>query len=49
MWSEMVRDLIEKRDKHLELIRAIEEVGSRAEKRKAKMDSTILIRKDRER
>jgi predicted DNA-binding protein len=48
-WSEEVRGFIEERVKHLELVKAIEEAGSRAEKRKAKVDSTILIRKDRER
>ena len=48
-WSEEVRGFIEERVKHLELIKVIEEAGSRAKKRKAKVDSTILIRKDRER
>ena len=47
-WSEEIRGFIEERVKHLELVKAIEEAGSRAAKRKVKVDSTILIRKDRE-
>lgn len=48
-WSEEVRSFIEERVKHLELIKAIEEIESRAEKRRVKVDSTLLIREDRER
>lgn len=48
-WSAEVRGFIEERVKHLELVKAIEEAGSRAAKRRAKVDSTSLIRKDRER
>ncbi|RLI43232.1 hypothetical protein DRO59_01555 [Candidatus Bathyarchaeota archaeon] len=48
-WSEEVRRFIEQRVKHLELIKTIEEIGLRAEKRRVKMDSTWLIREDRER
>ena len=48
-WSEEVRSFIEERVKRLELIKAIEEIESRAEKRRVKVDSTILIREDRER
>jgi len=48
-WSEEVRGFIEERVKHLELIRAIEEIEARAENRRVKVDSTILIREERER
>lgn len=48
-WSEEVRSFIEQRVKHLELIKTIEEIELRAEKRRVKMDSTSLIREDRER
>ena len=48
-WSEEVRSFIEQRVKRLELIKTIEEIELRAEKRRVKMDSTSLIREDRER
>ena len=48
-WSEEVRSFIEERVKHLELIRAIEDVELRADRRKLRIDSTKLIREDRER
>ena len=48
-WSGEVRRFIEQRVKHLELIKTIEEIRLRAEKRRVKMDSTWLIREDRER
>ena len=48
-WSEEVRSFIEERVRHLELMKAIEEVGARAEKRQVRVDSTRLIREDRER
>lgn len=48
-WSEEVRRFIEQRVKHLELIKTIEEIKLRAEKRRVKTDSTRLIREDRER
>lgn len=48
-WSEEVRRFIEERVKHIELVKTVEEVGSRAEKRQVKVDSTALIREDRER
>ena len=48
-WSEEVRRFIEERVKHLELIKTIEEIRLRAEKRRVKTDSTWLIREDRER
>jgi len=48
-WSEEIRRFIEDRVKRLELINVIEEVESRAEKHRLKVDSTSLIREDRER
>jgi len=48
-WSEEVRSFIEERVRNLELEKTLEEIGSRAEKRRVKIDSTILIREDRER
>lgn len=47
-WSEEIRRFIEERVNRLELIEAIESAGSRAEKRRVKVDSTVLIREDRE-
>jgi hypothetical protein len=48
-WSEEVRNFIEERVRNLELQRALQEIGSRAERRRVKIDSTVLIREDRER
>jgi hypothetical protein len=48
-WSEEVRNFIEERVRNLELQRALKEIGSRAEKRRVKIDSTGLIREDRQR
>lgn len=48
-WSEEVRNFIEERIKRLELMKALEEIGSRAEERVVSVDSTMLIREDRER
>jgi hypothetical protein len=48
-WSKEVRSFIEERVRNLELEKTLEEIGSRAEKRRVKVDSTILIREDRER
>jgi len=47
-WSKEIRSFLEERVKHLELLKAIEEVELRAEKRMVKVDSTKLIREDRE-
>jgi len=47
-WSEEIRLFIEERVKHLELIRTIEDVELRAERRRLRVDSTRLIREDRE-
>jgi hypothetical protein len=48
-WSEEVRNFIEQRVKQIELIKTLQETESKAEKRQTKIDSTILIREDRER
>ncbi len=48
-WSEEVRGFIEETIRRLELMKALEEVGSRAEGRAVSVDSTVLIREDRER
>jgi len=47
-WSKEIRLFIEERVKHLELIRTIEDVELRAERRRLRVDSTRLIREDRE-
>ena len=47
-WSEEIRLFIEERVKHLELIRTIEDIELRAERRRLRVDSTRLIREDRE-
>ncbi|MBS7658910.1 MAG: hypothetical protein QW487_08015 [Candidatus Bathyarchaeia archaeon] len=48
-WSEEIRGFIESKIKQLELAKKIESIKVKAEKRKVKIDSTILIREDRER
>jgi hypothetical protein len=48
-WSEEVRNFIEQRVKQIELIKTLQEIESKAEKRQTKIDSTTLIREDRER
>ena len=48
-WSEEVRNFIEKRVKHLELMKTIEEIQLRAKNRQLTVDSTTLIREDRKR
>ncbi len=48
-WSEEVRRFIEARVRQLELAETIRNVGKRAEGRKVTVDSTGLIREDRER
>ncbi|MBD3206313.1 CopG family transcriptional regulator [Candidatus Bathyarchaeota archaeon] len=49
VWSEEIRAFIEQRINSLKLIEVIEEVGERSEERVLSIDSTILIREDRER
>jgi hypothetical protein len=48
-WSQEVRDFLAERIKQIELMKILQEIESRAEKRKTKIDSAILIREDRER
>jgi hypothetical protein len=48
-WSQAVRDFLEERVKQMELLKTIEEIGPRAEKRETKIDSVSLIREDRKR
>ena len=48
-WSQEVRDFLEERVKQIEMIRTLQEIELRAEKRKTKTDSTVIIREDRER
>jgi len=48
-WSQEVRTFLEERVKQIELIKTIQQIELRAEERKTKADSTILIREDRER
>ena len=49
VWSEEIRAFIEQRINSLRLIEVIDEVGERSEERVLNIDSTILIREDRER
>ncbi len=48
-WSQEVRCFLEERIKQIELMKTLQEIEPRAEKRKTKTDSTLLIREDRER
>jgi len=48
-WSQEIRNFLEERVKQIELIKTIQQIESRAEKRKTKAYSAILIREDRER
>ena len=48
-WSEEIREFIETRINCLELSEAVDEIAKRAERRTIKIDSTTLIREDRER
>jgi hypothetical protein len=48
-WSKEVRDFLAERVKQIELLKTLEEMDSQPEKRKTKIDSTTLIREDRER
>lgn len=47
-WSKGVRRFIEDRIRSYELLGVLEEIRSRARKRRARVDSTLLIREDRE-
>ncbi|MGA2386600.1 MAG: CopG family transcriptional regulator [Candidatus Bathyarchaeia archaeon] len=48
-WSQEVRAFLEERIKQVEMLKTLQEVEKRADKRKTKIDSTALIREDRER
>lgn len=48
-WSCEIRCFLEERVKQMELLKSLEEIETRAEKRKVKADSVALIREDRER
>ena len=48
-WSLEIRNFLEERVKQVELMKTIKQIESRAEKRNTKVDSTLLIREDRER
>jgi hypothetical protein len=48
-WSQEVREFLAERVKQIELIKTIEELEAQPEKRKTQIDSTALIREDRER
>ena len=48
-WSQEVRDFLSERVKQKELLAILKEIDARPEKRKTKIDSTALIREDRER
>jgi len=47
-WSEEIRRFIENRIRALELIEILNEIESRAEKYRVRVDSVELIREDRE-
>ncbi len=47
-WSQEVREFLAERIEQMELMKTLQEIESRAEKRKTEIDSTILIREDRE-
>jgi len=48
-WSVEIRNFLEERVKQVELMKTLQQIESRAEKRNTKADSTLLIREDRER
>ncbi len=48
-WSFEIKSFLEERIKQVELIKTIEQIESRAQKRTTKADSSLLIRADRER
>jgi len=48
-WGREIRNFLEERVKQIELMKTIQQIESRAEGRKTKIDSAILIREDRER
>ena len=48
-WSVEIRNFLEERIKQVELMKTIQQIESRAEKRTTTADSNLLIRADRER
>ena len=48
-WSQEVREFLAERVKQKELLKILNELDAQPEKRKTKIDSTPLIREDRER
>jgi hypothetical protein len=48
-WGAEIRNFLEERVKQIELMKTLQQIESRVEKRKTKTDSTLLIREDRER
>ena len=48
-WSQEVREFLTERVKQIELLKTLDEIEIRAEKRTTKIDSVTLIREDRER
>jgi len=48
-WSLEIRNFLEERVRQVELMKTIQQIGSRAELMHTKADSTLLIREDRER
>ena len=47
-WSREVRVFIEARVKQFEMLQTLEEIETRVDKRKTKVDSAVLIRTDRD-
>jgi hypothetical protein len=48
-WSQEVRNFLTERVKQLELLKVLQELDRQPDRRKTKIDSTTLIREDRER
>jgi hypothetical protein len=48
-WSQEIRSFLEEKVKQMELMKTLSDIEARAEKRKTRIDSAILIREDRER
>lgn len=48
-WSQEVREFLTERVKQKELIKTLDELDAQPHKRKTKINSTTLIREDRER
>ena len=48
-WASEIRRFIEERVRSLELLEVLGEVGERAQSRRTRVDSTVLIREERER